>query len=135
MPDPSTPKRPASLTRRLALLVGVVVFGALLCEGAARVRLQMKYGRATTEIYASAIDPVTGTNAPLPNQDRGFLHINALGFRGPEIPLEKPVGTLRFAFLGGSTTFCAEASPDDKTWPLLPEYHHFIRPYTKAAAQ
>ena len=27
--------------------------------------------------------------------------------------------TARVAFLGGSTTFCAEVSGDDKTWPYL----------------
>ena len=31
----------------------------------------------------------------------------------------KPPGTYRIAFLGGSTTYCAEVSGDDKTWPYL----------------
>ncbi len=119
MPSPQNTKSPHSLGRKLTLLACVVVIGATFCEVAARIRLHMKYGRATTEIYASEFDPATGTSQPLPSQDYGFLHINALGFRGPEISPEKPAGTLRFAFLGGSTTFCAEASSDEATWPML----------------
>jgi lysophospholipase L1-like esterase len=119
MPSAPTAKSPHSLGRKLTLLACVVVIGATFCEVAARIRLHMKYGRATTEIYASEFDPATGTSQPLPSQDYGFLHINALGFRGPEIPRDKPAGALRFAFLGGSTTFCAEASSDEATWPML----------------
>jgi hypothetical protein len=31
----------------------------------------------------------------------------------------KPAGTVRIAFLGGSTTFCAEGSSNQATWPHL----------------
>lgn len=119
MPPAPDAKSPHSLGRKLTLLACVVAIGAMFCEVAARIRLHMKYGRATTEIYASEFDPTTGTSQPLPNQDYGFLHINALGFRGPDVAQDKPAGTLRFAFLGGSTTFCAEASSDEATWPML----------------
>jgi lysophospholipase L1-like esterase len=120
MPEPtSSPTRQTSLARRLLLVCAVMLIGAGLCEVGARVRMQMKYGRTTTEIYDKVMDPVTGVNAPVPSQDCGFLHINALGFRGPEIAVQNAPGSLRIAYLGGSTTFCAEASSDAATWPAL----------------
>ena len=47
----------------------------------------------------------------------GPITINTLGFRGEEIEPVKPAGALRLAFLGASTTFCAEVSSDAATWP------------------
>lgn len=41
--------------------------------------------------------------------------VNAGGFHSPEIPLKKKPGTLRVAFLGGSTTF--NAGPLETTYP------------------
>ncbi|MEX2650000.1 MAG: phosphopantetheine-binding protein [Alphaproteobacteria bacterium] len=43
--------------------------------------------------------------------------INSLGFRGPEIPVAKPVGMIRIAFLGSSTTFDSFASSNEAAWP------------------
>jgi lysophospholipase L1-like esterase len=40
-------------------------------------------------------------------------------FRSPEITKQKPAGRLRIAFLGGSTTYCAEVSSNAMTWPAL----------------
>ena len=47
------------------------------------------------------------------------IEINSLGFRGPEIAVPKPAGVLRIAFLGASTTFCAEVCSDRAAWPHL----------------
>ena len=44
---------------------------------------------------------------------------NTLGFRSPELDIIKPTDTIRLAFLGGSTTWCAEVSGNDMTWPHL----------------
>jgi len=44
------------------------------------------------------------------------VRIDSFGFRGPEISLIKPPGTLRIATIGDSTTFGMEASSDDATW-------------------
>ena len=45
--------------------------------------------------------------------------INSKGFRSPEIDEPKPPGTLRIAYLGGSTTYCGEVSAQEITWPHL----------------
>jgi lysophospholipase L1-like esterase len=47
------------------------------------------------------------------------ISINSLGFRGPPLTQPKPAGALRIAFVGGSTTFCAEMSGNNLTWPHL----------------
>jgi hypothetical protein len=39
------------------------------------------------------------------------LTTNAFGFRGPDVPLDKPAGTVRVAFLGASTTVGSYSSP------------------------
>ena len=51
---------------------------------------------------------------------RGGIHINALGLRGREIPLQKPSGEFRILVLGGSATFNSKAE-GRKTWPRLLE--------------
>jgi lysophospholipase L1-like esterase len=45
---------------------------------------------------------------------------NSHGFRGPEIPVAKPDGTVRVLCLGGSTTY-SDAVSDDETYPFLLE--------------
>jgi lysophospholipase L1-like esterase len=42
------------------------------------------------------------------------IHHNKWGFRGPEVTLEKPPGTLRVLCLGGSTTY--DTNSDGETW-------------------
>ena len=107
---------------------GVLTFATLaLClllllaaEAALRIRSEMKYGGTffgVDETYE--IDPATNLRIPIPNARFGPIRINSFGFRGPEITTEKPPGRLRIAFLGGSTTFCAEVSGNDMTWPAL----------------
>ncbi len=39
------------------------------------------------------------------------LRTNAFGWRGPDIPLNKPPGTIRIAFIGASTTVSPHAEP------------------------
>ena len=46
----------------------------------------------------------------------GRVAVNSLGFRGPEITLEKPPNTIRIVCMGGSTTFDTYVSSNDKTW-------------------
>lgn len=45
------------------------------------------------------------------------IHINTLGFRGPELAASKPADGLRVWCLGGSTTFDIYAPDDASTWP------------------
>jgi lysophospholipase L1-like esterase len=93
-----------------------VTFGVL--ESVVRVRHWVKYGSPTT-IQQFVKDDETGLRIPQASSKNGNIKVNALGFRGPEIPLSKPAGTIRLAFLGGSTTWCAEVSNNESTWPHL----------------
>jgi len=105
-----------------ALLLGSVgvillVVLALLAEGAVRARHWLKHGGmwGVEETYAP--DPDTGLRVPVAGARAGGIEINSLGFRGPEIAVPKPGGTIRLAFVGASTTFSAEVRPNERTWP------------------
>ncbi|MEO0480659.1 MAG: SGNH/GDSL hydrolase family protein [Planctomycetota bacterium] len=116
-PQKETPRKRPSLRVRVLLML-VATFAALLAgEAAVRVRHYLKHG-TFGPIYEFEIDEESGLRVP-PVGENGSITINQRQFRGPEIEVPKPDGRLRIAFLGGSTTFCAEASADDKVWPHL----------------
>lgn len=107
-----------------ARFVCVTLVLAFLSEGYLRVRPWIKTGIfwrsvfwGTDQTYKT--DPKTGLRVLIPYSNFGPVHINSFGFRSPEITVEKPAGRLRLAFLGGSTTYCAEVSSDQMTWPYL----------------
>ena len=52
----------------------------------------------------------------------GVVHINRLGFRGPDFELEKAAGTTRIVVVGASTTFDPCARNDAETWPARLEH-------------
>ena len=67
------------------------------------------------------LDRMSGSAHPDPRVDafvRSSIY-NSFGFRSPEITVAKPPGHVRIAFLGGSTTYCAEVSSNEMTWPHL----------------
>jgi lysophospholipase L1-like esterase len=102
----------------LSLAISLVL-GALALEGAIRLRQGRRYG-ADMNLDAKVVDPITGLRLPRPGQWKGervSMTVNALHFRGPLPETPKPARRVRLAFLGASTTFCAEASSDDTTWP------------------
>lgn len=106
---------------RLALAALMLLAGLPLAEGAVRLRQWVVHGRSGS-YYEFVTDPATGLRVPKPGDAGGRghqIHVNALGFRGAELEVPKPEGRVRLAFLGGSTTFCAEASADAATWPEL----------------
>jgi lysophospholipase L1-like esterase len=108
--------------QRLLLAAFVAVVTALLAAAAeafVRVRQYVAYGRLWGVEETYRVDPESGLRTPIPGADFGTIRINSLGFRGPEIEVPKPSSTLRLAFLGASTTYCAEASTNDATWPHL----------------
>lgn len=108
--------------RALALVCIVVVLIALLlalAEGAVRLREFIKYGYSGGVEKQLVVDAVTGLRIPIPLSHDGPIRINSLGFRGPEITVPKPAGTIRIAFIGASTTFCAEVSSNAATWPEI----------------
>jgi hypothetical protein len=115
---------------RLAWLLA----GCVAAEGVARLlyrtvlprieRLQngrtiverMAEGR--TEVAAQIISHpyVLYANAP-GFHDAGFRQINALGYRGPDVTIEKPPGLVRILALGGSTTLSYPFVKDPaRTW-------------------
>lgn len=119
----SNPRRKRS-KKRIAFLIGLQLLLLVLgLEGALRVRAWKRFGTPKARIadaYLSKTDDFPYL-VPIPGAalegDFVSLHINSLGFRGEEFPLEKQPGELRIACLGASTTFCAEASSDEQTWP------------------
>jgi lysophospholipase L1-like esterase len=103
----------------VALVVICLVLPLLLVEAVLRIRHYYRFGTADASLYAVRVDPVSGLTIPVAGQTRGSIHINSLGFRGPEISMPKPDNMMRLAFLGGSTTFCAEVSSNEMTWPHI----------------
>jgi len=81
------------------------------------VRQYRRYGTTLTTYYELAHDERSGLTIPKPGSRAGPIGVNSLGFRGAELERPKPAGRVRVAFLGGSTTFCAEASALATTWP------------------
>lgn len=108
----------ATRRRKVLLALGVLVAGLLLVELAARVRFWSQHG-TFFRVHTFAVDPASGLRIPPPSRDTGAIHIDSRGFRGDEIAVPKPPGRVRIAFLGASTTFCAEASSNAATWPSL----------------
>jgi lysophospholipase L1-like esterase len=126
-------------TRRKIVYAAVLMVALLLtCEAALRVRQWMKYGGASTGVRDQMLtyDEAAGIFVPTPGYEAkgGKIHIkiNSLGFRGEEFSRVKPPGTIRIAVLGASTTFNAEVSSNDMTWPhLLQEKLRQANPGTK----
>jgi lysophospholipase L1-like esterase len=113
---------PYRLTVRIAALALsfiIVILALAGIEAALRLRQYLKYGTWRGEIIALHRDPVSKLRVPAPGTLTKRVWINSLGFRSPELTNPKPSGTIRLAFLGASTTFCAEVSSNDTTWPHL----------------
>jgi len=106
----------AILSAFALVLVATLVAGA---EWAIRARQVRSYGTAATVEQSYVVDPRIDLRVPIANLKSGRIETNSLGFRGPEIPAQKRQGTLRMAFLGASTTWCAEVSGNDKVWPHI----------------
>src|SRR6187551_1385384 len=104
--------------RRRFLYAGLaIVVGLLLLEGGVRARQYLKYGTSGPTVFQQVLDPASGLLIPTPGSTVGPITINSAGFRSPEIELRAAPGTVRLAFIGGSTTFCAEVSSNAATWP------------------
>jgi len=111
----------AILTSISVLFFIVMLLG--LAEGATRLRQWFKYGSFGQLSAVYTTDPETDLRVPKSNAETGTIQINSLGFRGPELGNPKPAGSLRIAFLGASTTFCAEVSSNELAWPHLVAQH------------
>jgi lysophospholipase L1-like esterase len=97
------------------------IAGALVAlaaaEGLTRLRQWSKIGTASSFESLYKVDERIQLRVLVPGARVGNITVNSLGFRGPEIPAAKPKGRIRLAFLGASTTFCAEVSGDSAVWP------------------
>lgn len=110
-------QRNYALLATLATLI-VILLLVLLAEGGIRLRQWLKHGQTGTVNSLLVEDKATGLTVPRPgSHNGGRILINSLGFRSPELDPNKP--DLRLAFLGASTTFCAEVSSNEATWPHL----------------
>lgn len=103
--------------RRISLALLGLLGALVLLEGIVRLRQYRRYGTTLTTYYELAHDERSGLMIPRPLSVAGPIRVNSLGFRGKEVAQPKPAGRVRVAFLGGSTTFCAEASSLETTWP------------------
>lgn len=142
------------LLKKLGLSLGVFLVLLVALELALRAK---GYGRSPAKYY----DPEIGWLF-VPDQERemlgpkqvelGPMRTNALGFRGPVFPREKPASGRRIACLGDSFTFgwgVADGetypvelqerlpadqvmnfgNPGNNVWNSLQVYRRFVRPY------
>lgn len=105
-----------------SLILCVLLF--LIFEFILRLRAKSKYGfERTTVDQIYRYDNNLKLKLLIPNLDlegsETNIKINSLGFRGDEFGFNKKSNNVRIAFLGGSTSFCAEVTNNDSTWPEL----------------
>jgi lysophospholipase L1-like esterase len=114
--EPSTRKL---WTILVLLLLGGLVVVIAAAEMGIRLLQTRKYGTAATVEQHYVVDRRIDLRVPVANLRSGRIETNSLGFRGPELRVPKPPGTVRIAFLGASTTWCAEVSGNDTVWTHL----------------
>jgi len=110
-------RKQIAFTTAIVLVAGLLL--ALGAEGLVRVRQWLKYGMAAPLDSTFRIDARTGLRVPDDAKVARHIRINSLGFRSPELLDPRPAGTIRLAFLGASTTYSAEVSSNEATWPHL----------------
>ncbi len=95
----------------------LVAAAILITEGLVRARQWLKSGTFSgyADLYVN--DASLGLPVLRPLAHVGNINVNSKGFRGPELAEPKPEDVVRIAFLGASTTFCAEVSGDSAVWP------------------
>ena len=72
---------------------------------------------ATVKPGPFVLDKETGVRGLRPNWTIASIVSNSHGFRSPELPMKKPLGNIRVAFLGDSLTFGGWDSGNEETWP------------------
>lgn len=73
------------------------------------------------------LERTTGLRRMRPGTRFAAVEANAHGFRSPEVPLQRPRGTLRLAFLGDSMMFGSWRDGNEATWP-----HHALETLRQA---
>ncbi len=128
---PTAPRK-RSLASRLSFLIGGVLAGLLLAEGAVRIVDLVTGSSHALQLEAHFDKEVLFQPHPYvgwiltPGFESGpdsfeQYSVNSLGFRGRDFRPAKPARTFRVACLGGSTTYGGGASDDAHTWPALLE--------------
>ena len=102
------------------LIIGLMIGGWGVGEALLRFVQHGQFGTAahvesSVQFYR---DQQTGLRLPVPHSTQGKIGINSRGFRSPEIPVPKPPGTVRLAFLGSSITYDPYVD-NASTWPHL----------------
>lgn len=92
---------------------------ALAAEKVIRFRQSQRMGGIYTIEDMYITDSVYNLRIPKPNKSTKTIHIDSHGFRNDEPIMPKPDELVRIAYLGASTTFCAEVSSNEKTWPHI----------------
>jgi lysophospholipase L1-like esterase len=113
--------RSSLIVIRVALVIVGIGVALGFAEAGVRVRQWWKYG-AVFSVNKFSNDSKSGLRVLTPGEIKGTLtdiRINSLGFRSPELEIPKPPARMRLAFLGSSTTLCAEVSSNEATWPHL----------------
>ena len=105
-------------SKKRVLAVILLLALPLALEASVRTRQRVRYG-TWGRIHDFVRDPASGLDIPAPGRRTASMSIDSRGFRSPELDVPKPSGRKRIAFIGASTTFCAEASSDAATWPYL----------------
>ena len=108
-------RQKVAVTTALVVFVMVIMLG--LAEGAVQLRQWLSQGHSgkISDLFEQQGD----LRVLIPGAVTRTISVNSLGFRGPHLAQKKPAGTLRIAFVGASTTFCAEVSGNEMTWPHL----------------
>lgn len=111
--------------RLYEIITGLVLLGftfGIFVIGEAGIRLVQyaKFGLSDSVESSSAFyaDEETGIRLIRPNQQLGNVRINNLGYRGPDVSMEKQEDVTRVLFLGSSTTYDANVR-EEKNWPHL----------------
>jgi lysophospholipase L1-like esterase len=117
----STPER-FSGAKGVWVLIAVVVVAILLlvalAEGTVRARQWLRHGSASGHDALYTHDAAARLRVLRPGAQQAGVTINAHGFRGPPLESPKPSKRIRIAYVGASTTFCAEV-PDAQVWAQI----------------
>ncbi len=119
-----------TIKRILNYVVALVLFGFTL-EVGARIDDAVSFDAPFFGAYSSILLRAHDEDGLRKNIPRGQFEKwknNSLGFRGPEISLEKPEGIVRVACMGTSETYGLYESPD-KEWPG--QLREFLSDYSK----